>query len=78
MHELSDRLQLRRIEEALATGELNQRDVGDDWLNPDNPERVERILDLKFPPRSFSEFFDLQQQQEMARFHNELLKVLGP
>lgn len=78
MHDLADRLELRRIEEALATGELNQRDVGDDWLNPADPERVKRILDLKFPPRSFSEFFDLQQQQEMARFHNEILKVLGP
>jgi len=78
MHDLADRLQLRRIEEALATGELNQRDVGEDPLNPDNPERVERILDLKFPPRGFSEFFDLQNQQEMARFHNELLRVVGP
>ncbi len=74
MREKADRLQLRRIEEALKLGSLNQRDVGEDPLNPTDPERVERILERDFPPRGFSEFYDLQQQQEMARFHNELLR----
>lgn len=78
MRGLAERLQLRRIEEALATGALNQRDVGEDPLNPTNPERVANTLEREFPPRGFGEFFDLQQQQEMARFHLELLKVVGP
>jgi hypothetical protein len=74
MRQKADRLQLRRIEEALKLGRLNQRDVGDDPLNPDDPERVERVLEREFPARGFAEFFDLEQQQEMARFHNELLR----
>jgi hypothetical protein len=74
MRDRADRLQIRRIEEGLASGRLDERDVGDDWLNPADPERVQRILDTYFPARGFSEFFDLQSTQEMARFHNELIR----
>ena len=73
MRTLGDRLQLRRIEEALDVGALNNRDVGEDWLNPTNPERVSEVLQ-NFPSEGFSEFYDLQNSQEMARFHSELVR----
>ena len=74
MRDLSDRLQLRRIEEAIKIGRLTESDVGPDGLNPIDPERVNSVLDDNFPPQQFSEFFDLQNSQEMARFHNELIR----
>lgn len=74
MYDRALRLQTRRVEEALADGRLNNLDLGEDWMNPTEPERVYSILDTYYPARSYSEFFDLQQQQEMARFHNELLR----
>jgi hypothetical protein len=73
MRSLGDRLQLRRIEEALDVGALNNRDVGEDWLNPTDPDRVKEVL-RNFPSEGFSEFFDLQNSQEMARFHSELVR----
>ena len=73
MRRQADRLKARRLEEALGEGRLTQTDInrleeGDEVA----AERVKRVLDTYYPGRSFSEFFDLQQQQEMARFHNEL------
>ena len=44
-----DQLQVRRITEALADGALQPADVGEDYLNPTNPEVVDRVLDAGYP-----------------------------
>ena len=71
----ADKLQMRRIEEAIEAGDLRERDVGPDPLNPTNPDRVRQVLATStYQPTSFSEYYDLQNHQEMARFHLEILK----
>lgn len=74
MQEGFARLQARRIEEALNNGDLFDSQVGDDPMNPVEPDAVAAVLERPaYRPRNFSEYFDLQNHQEMARFHLEIL-----
>ena len=68
------RLQLRRVEEAITNGDLFDGDVGEDPLNPTNPELVREVLARdQYRPNNFSEYYDLASHVEMARFHMEIL-----
>lgn len=74
MQQQFERLQRRRIEEALNDGALFEGQVGDDPMNPVNPEAVNAALaQPAYEPTNFSEYFDLQNHKEMARFHLEIL-----
>ena len=67
-------LQLRRVEEAITNGDLFDGDVGEDPLNPANPELVDEVLSRdQYRPNNFSEYYDLASHVEMARFHMEIL-----
>ena len=74
MNDMFSVLQARRIEEAIDNGDLFPVQVGDDPMNPAEPEEVAAVLERPlYAPRNFSEYFDLQGHQEMARYHLEIL-----
>ena len=74
MYKQLEVLQLRRIEEAITNGDLFQVDVGENPLEPVNPEAVEQVLARDtYRPNNFGEYFDLANHVEMARFHMEIL-----
>ena len=74
MHKQLEVLQLRRVEEAITNGDLFQIDVGENPLEPANPELVAQVLARDtYRPNNFGEYFDLANHVEMARFHMEIL-----
>ena len=74
MHKQLEVLQRRRVEEAITNGDLFPVDVGEDALEPANPELVAQVLARDtYRPNNFGEYFDLASHVEMARFHMEIL-----
>ena len=72
MQEMHDSIQLQRVQDALDAGRITLEEVGDDMLNPTDPPAVEAAI-AQFRPQNYSEYFELQSHQEMARFHLEIL-----
>ena len=74
MKNAHDSLQQRRIADALADNNLEPADVGEDPLNPANPEKVDQVLAMFYSVFNYNEFRDLTGTHDMARFHLEILK----